>query len=315
MNPTISIIAPLHNEEGNVWALYERIRNTCLQLSLNYELILVDDGSADNTLPIIEKIAASDNNVMYLSFTRNFGHQNALFAGIENAQGDYLVLIDGDLQDPPEKISDLWKEIGKGFDVVYAQRSARKGESVLKKISAAIFYRLLNRLTSITIPIDTGDFRIMKKEVAAQLLKMNDQSKFIRGQMAWLGFKESSILYEREQRSNGKSNFGYGSMLRFAWDGITSFSELPLKFASISGMLVSFASFIMIIYVLLAKYVWHETITGWTSLMVAILFLGGIQLLSIGIIGQYIGRINEQVRHRQHYVVRKSNIRNSLHRP
>ncbi len=307
MKIELSIIAPLLNEEENVFELYNRIKNTCESCGISYEIILVDDGSKDNTLQVIEKIATSDERLKYVSFSRNFGHQAALFAGIEKSTGDTIVLIDGDLQDPPEKIETLWNKIKEGNDVVYAKRKIRKGESFLKKSTAAIFYRLLNSITTISIPVDTGDFRIINRKVADELLKMNDRSKFLRGQIAWLGFKESHIEYERESRKNGNSNFGYKKMFRFAIDGITSFSNFPLKFASISGILVSLISFVMIIYVLMAKYVWHQTITGWTSIMVTVLFLGGIQLLSIGIIGEYISRINENVKQRQLYIIKKSN--------
>ena len=295
------------NEEDNVFELYNRIKTTCDSCNISYEIILVDDGSKDNTLQVIEKIATTNEHIKYISFSRNFGHQAALFAGIEKSTGETIVLIDGDLQDPPEEIKNLWTKINEGNDVVYAKRKIRKGESFFKKSTAAIFYRILNFITSISIPVDTGDFRIINRQVANELMKMNDRSKFLRGQIAWLGFKESYIEYERESRKNGHSNFGYKKMLRFAIDGITSFSNFPLKFASISGILVSLISFVMIIYVLMAKYVWHQTITGWTSIMVTVLFLGGIQLLSIGIIGEYISRINENVKQRQLYIIKKSN--------
>jgi polyisoprenyl-phosphate glycosyltransferase len=304
---TLSIIAPLLNEEENVYELFNRLKKVCQKINCSYEIILVDDGSTDNTLQVIEKIAQEASNIKFISFSRNFGHQAALFAGIEKSTGDTIVLIDGDLQDPPEEIENLWNKINEGNDVVYAKRKVRNGESFLKKSTAAIFYRLLNSITSISIPVDTGDFRIINRKVADELLKMNDRSKFLRGQIAWLGFKESYIEYEREGRKKGNSNFGYKKMLRFAIDGITSFSNFPLKFASISGILVSLISFVMIIYVLMAKYFWHQTITGWTSIMVTVLFLGGIQLLSIGIIGEYISRINDNVKQRQLYVIKKSN--------
>ena len=307
MKKELSIIAPLLNEEENVYELYNRIKKVCQKINCNFEIILVDDGSKDNTLQVIEKIAQEESDVKYISFSRNFGHQAALFAGIEKSTGDKMILIDGDLQDPPEEIENLWHKINEGNDVVYAKRKIRNGESFLKKSTAAIFYRLLNSITSISIPVDTGDFRIINRKVADELLKMNDRSKFLRGQIAWLGFKESYIEYERDARKNGNSNFGYNKMLRFAIDGITSFSNFPLKFASISGILVSLISFIMIIYVLMAKYIWHQTITGWTSIMVTVLFLGGIQLLSIGIIGEYISRINDNVKQRQLFVIKKSN--------
>lgn len=308
MNKELSIVVPIYNEEENLYELYERLTAVVTSLNLPYEIILVDDGSSDHSFQVIRKIAADNLNIKYIRFTRNFGHQNALFAGIEKATGNAIVLIDGDLQDPPEAIRHLWTTLQKGYDVVYAKRNSRTGESSYKKITAALFYRMLNRITHFNIPLDTGDFRIFTNRVAKELLGMPDQTKFLRGQIAWLGFKEHFILYEREKRKKGKSNIGFFRMIRFAFDGITGFSNFPLRFASISGMIVSGFSFLMIIYVLLAKFIWHETITGWTSLMVTILFLGGIQLLSIGIIGEYISRINNGVRNRKQYVVDETNI-------
>jgi dolichol-phosphate mannosyltransferase len=304
----LSVIIPLMNEEENVYELYNRLTAVLLQLGISYEIILVDDGSRDHTLQLIEKICSEDSRIKYISFSRNFGHQLALFAGVEKCSGHNIVLMDGDLQDPPETIAALWNKKNEGYDTVYAKRNIRKGESWLKKATAALFYRLLNKITSINIPVDTGDFRIISRKVADELIRMKDHSKFLRGQIAWLGFKETFISYDREKRKKGNTNFGYAQMLRFAFDGITGFSNFPLKFASISGIIVSLLSFVLIIYVLLAKLVWGQTISGWASIMVTVLFLGGIQLLSVGIIGEYISRINDAVRNRQLYIIEKTNI-------
>lgn len=308
MPADVSIVVPVLNEEASVYELSNRILSVCEKINVSCEIIFVDDGSRDNTLQVIEKISEEKPNIKFISFTRNFGHQAALFAGLEKCAGEYIVLIDGDLQDPPEVIEQLWNKINEGYDMIYAKRSARKGESLLKKITAAVFYRLLSAITSVNIPLDTGDFRIMNKKVLLEVLKMKEPSKFLRGQIAWLGFSEASVSYERKGRKNGSTNFGYARMLRFAFDGITGFSNFPLKFASISGFIVSLISFCMIIYVLMAKYLWHQTITGWTSIMVTVLFTGGIQLLSIGIIGEYISRINDAVRDRQLYIIKKTNL-------
>jgi glycosyltransferase involved in cell wall biosynthesis len=304
----LSVIIPLMNEEENVYELYNRLTAVLLQLGISYEIILVDDGSRDHTFQLIEKICSEDSRIKYISFSRNFGHQLALFAGVEKCSGHNIVLMDGDLQDPPETIAALWNKKNEGYDTVYAKRNIRKGESWLKKATAALFYRLLNKITSINIPVDTGDFRIISRKVADELIRMKDHSKFLRGQIAWLGFKETFISYDREKRKKGNTNFGYAQMLRFAFDGITGFSNFPLKFASISGIIVSLLSFVLIIYVLLAKLVWGQTISGWASIMVTVLFLGGIQLLSVGIIGEYISRINDAVRNRQLYIIEKTNI-------
>ncbi|CAN5725283.1 glycosyltransferase family 2 protein [soil metagenome] len=304
----ISVIVPVLNEEQNIHELYDRLSNSLKKICTSYEIILVDDGSTDRTLFAIEKFASEDAHLKYISFSRNFGHQVALSAGMEKCVGENIVLIDGDLQDPPEVIEVLFKTLKQGFDVVYARRINRKGETFLKKSTAKFFYRMLNKITAIKIPVDTGDFRIMNKKVGKELLRMKEHNKFLRGQIAWLGFKETFIEYNREERKTGNSNFNYRSMFRFAFDGITGFSNFPLKFASLSGIIVSLFAFLFIVYVLFAKLVWGHTITGWASMMVTILFLGGIQLLCVGIIGEYISRINDSVRNRQLYIIDKTNI-------
>lgn len=308
MLPEISVIVPLKNEEKNVFELYTRLTAVLNKIALPYEIILIDDGSKDNTFFAIEKFAKEDSHIKYISFSRNFGHQAALFAGLEKCQGNYAILIDGDLQDPPEAIEQLFTKIKEGYNIVYAKRLSRKGETFFKKLTAKFFYRLLNNITATSIPLDTGDFRIMDRKVTDELLRMKEPNKFLRGQIAWLGFKESFITYSREERKNGNTSFRYSNMFQFAFDGITGFSNFPLKFASLSGIVVSVFAFAFIVYVLLAKLVWGQTITGWASMMVTILFLGGIQLLSIGIIGEYISRINDAVRNRQPYIIDKTNI-------
>ena len=313
MSIEISVIVPLLNEEQNVYELYSRLSNVLKKIAVTYEMIFVDDGSKDNTFFAIEKFAREDHHLKYISFSRTFGHQMALFAGLQKCIGQHIVLIDGDLQDPPEIIEHLFHKCrNEAYDVVYAKRKARKGETFLKKATAKFFYRLLNKITSVNIPVDTGDFRIMNRKVCDELLRMSDHNKFLRGQIAWLGFKESFIEYNREERKNGSTNFSYRKMFRFAIDGITGFSNFPLKFASLSGIFISIFSFLFIVYVLFAKLVWGHTITGWASMMVTILFLGGIQLFSIGIIGEYISRINDSVRNRQLYIIDKTNISTPL---
>ncbi|MGC4103013.1 glycosyltransferase family 2 protein [Ferruginibacter sp.] len=304
----ISVIVPLLNEQENVYPFYNRLKTALNNTCNSYEILFVDDGSRDGTMVAVEKLAGEDSAVKYISFSRNFGHQVALFAGMEKCSGDKIVLIDGDMQDPPEVITTLHEKLEEGYDVVYAKREDRKGESFLKKATAKFFYRLMNKITSINIPLDTGDFRIMTRKVCNELVRMQEHNKFLRGQIAWLGFKETSVSFVRDERKTGSSNFTYTKMISFAIDGITGFSKFPLKFASLSGIIFSIAAFIFIVYVMLAKLLWGQTISGWASLMVTILFLGGIQLLSIGIIGEYMSRINDNVRNRQQYIVNKTNL-------
>ncbi len=305
----ISVVIPILNEADNIRELYARLDATFSGMGTDYEIIFVDDGSTDNSLDEIKRLSTSDNRTKFLSFTRNFGHQIAIHAGIEHCTGDLIVIMDGDLQDPPEMIPVMVKKLGENYEVVYATRKERKEESFLKRLTASVYYRLINRLSDTHIPVDTGDFRIITAAVAEQLKLMKDHHKFIRGEVSWTGFKQASMEYDREGRKSGKSNFSYRKMLSFAMDGITGYSNAPLKFATVCGLFLSTVSFLLIIYVLLRNLILHEAISGWTSILLAVLFLGGIQLLGIGILGEYISRINEQTRHRPMYIIRESNAK------
>ncbi len=307
--PNISVVVPILNEADNIRELHQRIDQAFSNMGTGYELVFVDDGSTDSSLEIIRQISSSDPRVKFISFTRNFGHQVAIHAGLEHSSGDNIVIMDGDLQNPPEMIPLMVSKMKEGFDVVYAKRKVRKEESFLKKMTAAMFVRILNSISDIEIPADTGEFRLISARVAAQLTKMKDHNKFIRGEVAWTGFKQTFIEYEGEGRHGGKTTFTYRKMIGLAIDGITGFSNFPLKFASLSGIFISFVSFLWIIYVLVQKLIMHQTVSGWASIMVAILFLGGIQLLSIGIIGEYISRINDATRNRPLYIIRESNAK------
>lgn len=307
--PLLSIIVPIYNEESNLEELYNRLRDVSLQISQLSEFIIVDDGSKDNSFHIISILSKLDNRVRYIRFTRNFGHQIALQAGLEAAKGDFVAIIDGDLQDPPELLPLMLQKIeNEKFEIVYAKRLSRKSESFLKKLTATLFYRILNKVSKINIPLDTGDFRLMTQRVVKEIIKMEEPNKFLRGQISWLGYPQTFLEYERDGRKTGKSNYSYGKMFRLAFDGITGFSDFPLKFASFSGIAVSFLSFLLIIYALVGKLILHQTVSGWTSIITAILFIGGIQLLSIGIIGEYISRLNDASRKRPLYIVSESNI-------
>ena len=304
----ISVVIPVFNEESNLPVLYERLVNSVTSISNDYELIFVNDGSKDNSLNIIKELSVKNAQVKYIDFSKNFGHQLAVFAGLENAKGDTIVIIDADLQDPPELIKELYNKMKEGYDVVYAQREQRVGESWHKLMTAKLFYRFINRLSEVSIPLDTGDFRIISKKINDIIVSMPERNKFLRGQIAWAGFNQTFVSYNREERYAGKTNYSYSKMFSFAFDGITAFSNLPLRLATYLGFAVSLISFFFILYTLYQKYFKHDVVQGWSSLMVSILFIGGVQLICLGIIGEYLGRIMDNVKQRPLYIVRESNL-------
>jgi dolichol-phosphate mannosyltransferase len=303
----LSVIIPIYNEEMNLVPMNNRIIAALLPLQLQYEIIYVNDGSKDNSLPIIMGLSEENASVKYIDFSRNFGHQIAISAGLEHAVGERIVIMDGDGQDPPELIPALLTKSREGFEVVYAKRKKRKGESFLKKLTAKLFYRFLANITQIEIPLDTGDFRLIHRKVQKVLLNMPEQHKYLRGQIAWIGFNSTFVEYDREERMGGNTKFTYGKMMRFATDGISGFSNWPLKVATMLGFAVSGIAFMLIIYSLYQKF-FGFTEVGWTSLHISVLFLGGVQLLGIGILGEYLGRVSENVKNRPTYIVKNSNI-------
>ena len=304
----ISVIVPIHNEEDNIPALYQRLSTVLQGMKLSYELFFVNDGSQDRSLVEIRKLAEEDNRIKYIDLSRNFGHQVAVTAGLDHCQGRAAVIIDADLQDPPELIQELYRKHKDGFEVVYAKRRSRKGESALKKLTARWFYRLMRRLTNIDIPLDTGDFRIIDRKVIDVLKQMPEQNKFLRGQTSWAGFRQTFVEYDRDERQAGRTSYTYGKMVRFALDGITAFSEAPLRFITITGFLVSLLAFLLIIYSRISYFFLDGYVRGWASQMISILFIGGIQLIGIGIIGEYISRIGSNVRQRPIYIVAEENL-------
>lgn len=306
----ISVIIPIFNEQEIIQELYDRIQKTVSQISENYEFIFVNDGSKDNSMLELLKLTEQDERVFYINFSRNFGHQIAVTAGLDKCNGKAVVIIDGDLQDPPELIADLYKKHKEGYEVVYAKRKDRKGESFFKKITAKLFYRTLKKITSVDIPLDTGDFRLIDQKVVAYLKQMPEQNKFLRGQIAWLGFNQTEVLFNRDQRRFGETGYSLGKMVQFAMDGITSFSDKPLQFVTKTGFAISFFSFIIILYAIYSHFILNQTITGWTSLIISSMFIGGVQLISIGVIGEYISRINKNVLDRPLYIIEKSNLDN-----
>ncbi len=308
----LSVVIPVFNEEKVLDELITRLKKTCETITPDFELIFVNDGSSDNTLQKLRDFAETDKRIRYISFSRNFGHQNAVMAGITRSLGGAVVLIDGDLQDPPELIPELYAKYREGFKVVYARRIHRNGESVFKKLSAGIFYRVLKKITAIDIPLDTGDFRLISREVVNHLVSMSESSKFLRGQIAWLGFRQVSVEFERQERKAGKTKYTLRKMMNFAMDGITSFSNFPLQIATFLGFLFSVIAFFIILYALYSKFILEEVVTGWTSIMISSMFIGGIQLLCIGIIGEYISRIAVDVKKRPSFVIEETNCNQGI---
>lgn len=303
MTPDISVIVPVFNEEGNLPLLTQRLQQTLQAMEVQFEILFVNDGSRDGSLALLRSLAQKHAEVRYLSFSRNFGHQIAVSAGLEHSLGNAVVIIDADLQDPPETIARLWQKMQEGFEVVYAKRRTRKGESWLKLATAKAFYRILDSLTPVPIPLDTGDFRIIDRKVVDVLKQMPEQQRFLRGMIAWAGFRQGFVEYDRDARHAGETGYSYGKMIRFALDGITAFSDIPLRIATWLGFLVSGVAFLVLLYALYSRLISHDYVPGWASIIVAILFLGGIQLLTIGIIGEYVGRLSSNVKKRPLYIV------------
>ena len=307
-SPEISIVVPLYNEEKNIRLMYDRLVSSILKITSNFEIIYVNDGSKDNSFLELLKLSNEDERVKYINFSRNFGHQIAVTAGLDYSKGTAVVIIDGDLQDPPEVIPEMYAKHKEGFEVVYGQRLKRKGDNFFKKITAKYFYRILKKITSINIPLDTGDFRLIDQKIVKDLKNMPEQNKFLRGQIAWLGYRQTSVFFERDERKFGETGYPFSKMLKFALDGITGFSDVPLQFVTKTGIFISFISFLVILYAIFSHFILERTITGWTSLIISSMFIGGVQLISVGIIGEYISRINKNVQNRPLYIVRETNI-------
>lgn len=304
----LSVVVPIFNEAETIPELVERLTKAAENITTFYELIFVNDGSKDFSLQQLKTLNKSNARIKYISFSRNFGHQIAVTAGLDFSEGARVVIIDGDLQDPPELIPEMYNKSKEGFDVVYAKRVSRKGESFFKKTTATLFYRILSAITSIDIPLDTGDFRLMDRKVVNQLKQMPEKNKFLRGQIAWLGFKQTYVTFQRDERKYGSTGYPFRKMLRFALDGITSFSDMPLRMVRNIGFIVSSFAFVIILYAIFSHFVLKQTITGWSSLIISSMFIGGIQLFAIGIIGEYISRININLLNRPLYIVDQSNI-------
>lgn len=304
----ISLIVPVYNESMTLPEFYPRAKKVLEQISPAHELIFINDGSKDDTIDEIKKLAEIDSKVKYINLSRNFGHQIAVSAGLDRTSGKAVCIIDADLQDPPELILEMYAKMQEGYEVVYARRNSRQGETYFKKWSAKTFYRILSRLTTIDIPVDSGDFRIMDEKVVRELRRMPEKNKFIRGQVAWIGFNQTSVLYDRQERFAGTTGYSFRKMLRLAIDGITSFSNAPLKLVTYLGLFISIVAFVIFLYVIYSMFIIEDFVPGWGSIMVSILFIGGIQMIAIGIIGEYLSRINQNILNRPLYVVKEENF-------
>jgi len=302
---TYSVVVPVFNEEEVLGEFYKRLVSVMESVQESYEIIFVNDGSKDKSLEIIKELHSKDKNVKIINLSRNFGHQIAITAGMDYSLGEAVIIIDADLQDPPELIAKFIKKWKEGFEVVYGTREKREGESIFKKITASIFYRILEKITDIRIPVDTGDFRLIDRKVVDSLKKIREKSRFMRGLTSWTGFNQVGVLYQREKRFAGHTKYSLKKMLKFAFDAVFSFSNFPLKIAGFFGFLVAGLSFFYLIYILVLKIFANTLIEGWASLIAVVLFLGGVQLICLGIIGEYIGRISEEVKKRPLYIIKE----------
>lgn len=302
-NPLVSFIIPVYNEHNNIQALLDRL--TPIISPYNYELIFVNDGSKDDTAEVIKSLAKHDNRLKLISFYRNFGHQMALTAGYEHAHGDCVISLDADLQDPPEIIPQMITEWTNGAKIVYAKRKKRDVDNYFKKTTAKLFYRFINFLSDTPIPDDVGDFRLLDRDVVTILNKLPEQSRFLRGLVAWGGYPAAYVTFEREKRHAGETHYTVSKMMNFALEGITSFSTKPLRISTYMGFLVSAFSILVIIVKSIQHFVFQQGdwLPGWASLFFSIVFLGGVQLITIGIIGEYIGKIYKEVQKRPKYIV------------
>ena len=299
----VSVIVPVFNESEVIEAFYARATTALGAVrGCEYELIFVDDGSRDDSYAQLAALAARDPHVHVIKFSRNFGHQIAITAGIDHARGDCVAVIDADLQDPPEVIGAMVEQWRAGYDVVYGLRADRAGESRLKLATAALFYRLLKRITKVEIPVDVGDFRLMSRRATEQLKLLREKDRFVRGLVSWIGFRQTGVPDHRDKRFAGVTKYPFSKMLKFALDGITSFSTVPLKLATWLGYSASAFAFIYLVSVFVQKSL-GITVQGWATVMVAMLFLGGVQLICLGIIGEYLGRVFNELKPRPMYVV------------
>ena len=303
--PLLSLIVPVYNELDTLPEFHRRATAALQGCCESYEIIFIDDGSRDGSLDALRELAGSDDHVRVISFSRNFGHQTAVTAGMNYSSGEAVIVIDGDLQDPPELIPQLLARWREGYQVVYAVRRTRR-EHVIKRAAYRVFYRLLRSLSYVEMPLDAGDFAIMDRRVVDLLNEMPERNRFVRGIRAWVGFRQTGLEYDRDPRFAGESKYPFGKLLRLAYDGVVSYSFVPLRMVTQLGFLISLAAFAMILYLIGLRIFYGTLLVGWTSTIVVILFLGGVQLVALGILGEYVGRIFDEVKRRPLYVVRET---------
>lgn len=304
----ITILVPCYNEEKSLDILYNRINNMIAQLpDYKFQVLLVNDGSRDGTLCKMQELRAKDPMVSYLSLSRNFGKENAMLAGLDYAEGDAVILMDADLQDPPELIPQMIEEWEKGYDDVYARRRNRAGETWFKKASAHWYYRILQRFADIDIPADVGDFRLLDRQAVDALCSLREKQRYTKGLFCWIGYNKKELLFDRDPRAAGKSKMSFFKLLGLAVDGITSFSVAPLRLASILGLIISSVAFIYLLFVVIKTLLFGDPVAGYPSMISIILFIGGIQLVVLGIIGEYVGRIFYEAKGRPDYLVSEFN--------
>jgi glycosyltransferase involved in cell wall biosynthesis len=300
-----SVVIPVYNEEEVIHETYRRLKQVMSRTGEAYELLFVNDGSRDRSPRLLQEYSEIDDTVKLIDFSRNFGHQIAITAGMDYAGGDAVIVIDADLQDPPELIPRMIEKWKEGFEVVYAQRVKRKGESWFKKWSASAFYWLLRASTEISIPVDTGDFRLMDRKVCEELKKLPENNRFVRGLVSWVGFRQTALEYERDERLAGETKYPLKRMIKLCLDGITSFSYKPLKISGYVGMLLSASGFLYLLYVLYLAIFTEETNKGWPSLIAIMLIFNGFVLIMLGVLGEYVGRIYDETKGRPLYIVRE----------
>jgi polyisoprenyl-phosphate glycosyltransferase len=306
MEPTFSIIAPVFNEHESLPMLYQRIQEVMDTTGDPWELVLIDDGSTDGSTDLMRELHQQDERVRPVIFARNFGHQIAVTAGLDYSRGKAVVIIDADLQDPPEVILELIQKWREGYEVVYAVRAEREGETWFKTFTASLFYRLIYRITDVKIPMDTGDFRLLDRKVVNVMNTMRERFRFLRGMSAWVGFKQVGVPYRRAARFAGSTKYPFRKMLKLAITAVTGFSYFPLQVATYLGFIAAGMSILFIPIVGLMRLLSHESFFGQASTLIAVLFLGGVQLICLGILGEYIGRIYDEVKGRPLYIVREA---------